>query len=107
MPADELERVAAPRVVCVALRPSEWTADDDEVDDVLLADADVLCTGKATLPMVNGGCCWPARTMTIPATTNASTIASATRDCCRRCSGLAAGNPRRCKDNDIAAQCYG
>jgi hypothetical protein len=109
MPADTLDRVAElfARLAVVradVAREEEADAGDDVDDAVGLADTEVLCTGSATSPIVNGGWCWPRRTMTIPATTNASTIATARRDCWRRCSGVAAGNPRRC-DDDIAAQC--
>jgi hypothetical protein len=80
-PAEALDRTAEPCArLADGVREAD-DADDDDDDAVRLADAEVLCTGSATSPMVIGGWCWPRRTMTIPATTNASTIATATRDC--------------------------
>ncbi len=82
IPAEELDRATELRAARLAVvRADELPGAEDDTVLVRLADGDVLCTGSATLPMVNGGWCWPASTMTIPATTNASTIASATRDC--------------------------
>jgi hypothetical protein len=87
-------------------REGDEAGDAEDDDNVRVADAEVLCTGRATSPIVNGGWRWPRSTITIPATTNASTMLKAMRDCWRRCSGVAAGNPRRCEDDDdIAAQC--
>ena len=91
-PADALDRAPELRARLVvvpvdAAREEEANddadedADDDADDAVRLTEADVLCTGSATSPIVKGGCCWPTRTMTIPATTNASTIPTARRDC--------------------------
>jgi hypothetical protein len=60
-PADALDRAAE---LCARLRvvpadvareAAEADADDDADDAGRLADAEVLCTGSATSPIVNGG----------------------------------------------------